>query len=69
MPLADDGIQLAEQPRNTITILSGRSRFDMIREANKIEHRLTKPHHPWSEEDQGTVRGTVPPTNGQGPSG
>jgi transposase InsO family protein len=23
-------------------------RFDMICEANGIEHRLTKPHHPWT---------------------
>jgi hypothetical protein len=41
------------------------SRFDMICEANGIEHRLTKPNHPWSEEDQGTVQWTVTPTNGQ----
>jgi hypothetical protein len=37
----------------------------MICEANGIEHRLTKPNHPWSLEDQKTVRGTVFPTNGQ----
>jgi transposase InsO family protein len=24
------------------------SRFDMICEANEIEHRLTKPNHPWT---------------------
>ena len=34
-------------------------RVDMICEANSIEHRLTKPNHPWSCEDQKTVRGTV----------
>ena len=37
----------------------------MICEANGIEHRLTKPNHPWSEEDQATVQWTVTPTNGQ----
>ena len=37
----------------------------MICEANGIEHRLTKPNHPWSCEDQKTVRGTVFPSNGQ----
>ena len=41
-------------------------RVDMICEANSIEHRLTKPNHPWSCEDQKTVRGTVFPNNGQG---
>ena len=30
-----------------------------------IDHRTIKPRHPWSEEDQATVRGTVDPTNGQ----
>jgi len=40
-------------------------RFDMICEANEIEHRLTKPNHSWSCEDQQTVRGTVCPSSGQ----
>lgn len=59
------GIQFAEQPRNRNTISSRPMRFDMICEANGIEHRLTKPNHPWSCEDQKTVRGTVFPSNGQ----
>jgi len=42
------GIQFAEQPRNRGTILSRLSRFDMICQANGIEHRLTKPNHPWT---------------------
>ena len=46
--LTDNGIQFAEQPRNRNTILSRQSRFDMICEANDIEHRLTKPNHPWT---------------------
>jgi transposase InsO family protein len=43
-----DGIQFAEQPRNRNTIYSRPMRFDMICEANSIEHRLTKPNHPWT---------------------
>ena len=54
--LTDNGIQFAEQPRNRNTILSRPSRFDMICEANEIEHRLTKPNHPWTN-------GQVEPTN------
>ena len=46
--LTDNGIQFAEQPRNRNTIYSRKSRFDMICDANKIEHRLTKPNHPWT---------------------
>lgn len=34
-------------------------RFDLIREANGVEQRLTKPNHGWGREDQATVRGTV----------
>ena len=48
--LTDNGIQFAEQPRNRNTIYSRPMRFDMICEANGIEHRLTKPNHPWSRE-------------------
>jgi transposase-like protein len=46
--LTDNGIQFAEQPRNRNTIYSRPMRFDMICEANGIEHRLTKPNHPWT---------------------
>ena len=42
------GIQFAEQPRNRNTAYSRQMRFDMICEANEIEHRLTKPNHPWT---------------------
>jgi hypothetical protein len=42
----DNGIQFAEQPRNRNTISSRPMRFDMICEANRIEHRLTNPNHP-----------------------
>ena len=41
-------IQFAEQPRNRNTTYSRPMRFNMICEANGIEHRLTKPNHPWT---------------------
>ncbi len=63
--LTDNGIQFAEQPRNRNTPYSRQMRFDMICEANGIEHRLTKPNHPWSSEDQKTIRGIVFPRDGQ----
>jgi len=46
--LTDNGIQFADQPRNRNTITFRPMRFDMICEANGIEHRLTKPNHPWT---------------------
>ncbi len=58
--LTNNGIQFAEQPRNRNTIYSRPMRFDMICEgeplsaigprtmASGIEHRLTKPNHPWT---------------------
>lgn len=39
--LTDNGIQFAEQPRNRNTIYSRPMRFDMICEANGIDHQLT----------------------------
>jgi transposase InsO family protein len=44
----DNGIQFTEQPRNRNTAWSPQIRFDMICDANGIEHRLTKPNHPWT---------------------
>jgi len=46
--LTDNGIQFADQPRNRNTAFSRPMRFDMICEASDIEHRLTKPNHPWT---------------------
>ena len=46
--LTDNGIQFAEQPRNRNIAWSRQMRFDMICGANDIEHRLTKPNHPWT---------------------
>ena len=42
------GIPFADQPRSRYTAWSRQTRFDMICEANDIEHRLTKPNHPWT---------------------
>jgi hypothetical protein len=47
--LTDNWIKVAEPPRNRNTIYSGRMRFDMICSANGIDHRLTKPTHPWTD--------------------
>ena len=44
----DNGIQFAEQPRNRDSVTFRKMRFDLICEANDIEHRLTKPNHPLS---------------------
>ncbi len=46
--LTDSGIHFAGQPRNRNTAWSRQMRCDMIWEANDIEHRLTKPNHPWT---------------------
>jgi transposase-like protein len=46
--LTDNGIQFAEQPHNRNTAWSRQMRFDMTCEENGIEHRLTKPNHPWT---------------------
>ena len=43
---------------------SGTHEFDPLCAEHGIEHRLTPPKSPQSEEDQETVRGTVSPTNG-----
>ena len=44
--LTDNGIQFAEQTRNRNSVTFRKMRFDLICEANDIEHRLTKPNHP-----------------------
>ncbi len=48
--LTDNGIQFADLPRNRDgwTARYRVHRFDQICRANAIEHRLTKPHHPWT---------------------
>ena len=46
--LTDNGIRFCEQPRNLNTVYCRPMRFDMICAANGIEHRLTRPNHPWT---------------------
>ncbi|MBP29062.1 IS481 family transposase [Methylobacterium brachiatum] len=48
--LTDNGIQFAELPKNRRgpTALYRVNRFDQICRAHDIEHRLTKPNHPWT---------------------
>ncbi len=57
--LTDNGIQFAEQPRNRNTIYSRPMRFDMICEANGIEHRLTKSNHPWTNDQVERMNRTI----------
>jgi IS30 family transposase len=57
--LTDNGIQFAKQPRNRNTAWSRQMRFDMIYEANGIEHRLTKPNHPWTNGQVERVNRTI----------
>jgi transposase InsO family protein len=49
--LTDNGIQLADLPRsrNSWTAHFRFHRFDQICRENDIEHRLTKPNHPWTD--------------------
>lgn len=65
--LTDNGIQFAEPPKNRSgpTARYRLHPFDRICRAHGIEHRFTKPNHPWSLEDWKTVRGTVFPKGGQ----
>jgi transposase InsO family protein len=48
--LTDNGIQFADQPRNRDGWAACHRihRFDQICTENGIEHRLTKPNHPWT---------------------
>ena len=48
--LTDNGIQFADLPKNRDgwTARYRVHRFDQICRANRIEHRLTKPNHPWT---------------------
>lgn len=57
--LTDNGIQFAEQPRNQNTAWSRQMRLDMICKANAIEHRLTKPNHPWTNGQVERINRTI----------
>ena len=49
----------AEQPRNRNTGYSMPMRFDMICAANGIAHRLTKPNHPWTNDQVARMNRTI----------
>jgi len=48
--LTDNGIQFADLPKNRSgpTARFRGHPFDRVCRANDIEHRLTKPNHPWT---------------------
>jgi transposase InsO family protein len=48
--LTDNGIQFTDLPKNRLgpTARWRAHMFDMLCDANSIEHRLTKPNHPWT---------------------
>jgi transposase-like protein len=48
--LTDNGIQFTDLPKNRLgpTARWRTHMFDMLCDANSIEHRLTKPNHPWT---------------------
>jgi transposase InsO family protein len=48
--LTDNGVQFCDLPKNRTgpTAMWRTHMFDMVCEQNGIEHRLTKPNHPWT---------------------
>ena len=48
--LTDNGIQFCHPPRHRAepTTRFSRHLFDRLRRQHGIEHRLTKPNHPWT---------------------
>ena len=60
--LTDNGAAFAEQPRHrggTTDRLVGGHIFERICRANGIEHRLTKPYHPWTNGQAERMNRTV----------
>ncbi len=58
--LTDNGIQFADLPKNRIgpTAQWRAHMFDMLCDTNGIEHRLTKPSHPWTNGQVETMNRT-----------
>lgn len=54
--LTDNGIAFADLPKNRSGISRqwGPHMFDQVCMANGIEHKLTKPYHPWTNGPGGT---------------
>ena len=51
--LTDNGMAFADLPKNrgrypAVEAMSGGHIFDRVRKEHGIEHRLTKPYHPWT---------------------
>jgi hypothetical protein len=53
------GIQFGEHPRNRNTVYPRHMRFDMIFDANCIEHRLPKPNQPWTNGQVERINRTI----------
>ena len=60
--LTDNGVQFTNRTHDHSAF---QHIFGRVCSENAIEHRKTKVNHPWSLENQKTVRRTVFPTNGQ----
>jgi transposase InsO family protein len=61
--LTDNGVQFCHAPRNRSgpTALYSRHMFDRVCHEHGIEHRLTKPNHPWTTDviDKSFLRGSA----------
>ncbi len=62
--LTDNGVAFADPPRNRgrhpeIEAIFGGHIFDRVCEGHGIEHRLTKPHHPWTNGQAERMNRTV----------
>jgi hypothetical protein len=59
--LTDNGIQFADLPknRNGMTALLRGHPFDRVCKQNNIEHRLTKPNHPWTNGQVERINRTI----------
>jgi transposase InsO family protein len=59
--LTDNGIQFADLPKNrggSTALLRGHP-FDRVCQQNNIEHRLTKPNHPWTNGQVERINRTI----------
>ncbi len=61
----DNGIQFSQQPRNRDSVTYRKMRFDMIFAPNGIDHRLTKPNHPWKNGQLERMNRTIKESDGK----